>query len=138
MVMTRRIDPNAIGYRTLEEALAAQAELKERKRREKAAATEQRKAARAAEAQARRDARKAEKLARAKELADAGNGGITTVARSLKPGESYVATQYKATSQVSALLNRLYVEHAQRYRSEVVRDIITGEGVIGVLITRVA
>ncbi len=119
-------DPNAKTYPTYADALAAAQ-----------AAKEKRKADKAAEVRARRDARNAERLARAKELAERGKGGFTPVIRALDVGESFTATQYTKTSQVSAALARIYIATGQDYTSEVVPNLITGEGAGGVKVTRI-
>ncbi len=138
MGMTRNIPPGAIGYKTREEAIEAWNKIKADKKAAKAAESAQRKADRAAKVKAEREARQVAELERARQAADRGQGGVAAVVRALKPGESYVACQYKSTTQVSALLARLWIKNAQRYTSEVVRDLVTGDGVIGVRITRIA
>ncbi len=149
MGMTRSIPPGAIGYKTREEAVAAWNKLKADKKAAKAAETAARREARKAEtakraaerkeaARAAREAGAAVELARARELADRGEGGIAAVVKALAVGESYVAKRYTDTRKVSATLARIYVKTGMQFESSIARDIITGEGVIGVRITRVA
>lgn len=116
------LDPNARTYKTEAEALATH----------KAA-----KAARATERERARAATKAERAARRATLKAERGEGPTEAVKRLGVGQSVTLTKYRTTGQLSSTLNGLFVRVGQRYTSTVARDLIDGETVIGVTVSRV-
>lgn len=106
----------------------ADAEAKMLRREAKAAAAKARDAKRAERAK-----RIAAQSARAAEMRAIGPAGRIAA---LAVGESVTLTQYRATAQVSSSVRSVYVRTGQRYTSAIARDLLTGESVIGVTVTR--
>lgn len=104
-------------------------EAKTRVREDKAAAAKIRETRRT-----ERASRIAARAARIAEVrATSPSGRITALA----VGESVTLTGYKTTPQISASIRHVYVRTGQRYTSALARDMLTGESVIGVTVTRV-
>lgn len=87
--------------------------------------------------------RKAERLARAERLtanrAARGPRPIDILA-ALAVGASHLfpAPKYRATTQVSSLLRSAWLKTGAKFTSSLARDILTGETVAGVRVTRVS
>lgn len=56
--------------------------------------------------------------------------------RALTVGASVLFTEYRTTPQVSSSVNQIQARTGQRYTSAIARDLLTGETVIGVRVTR--
>lgn len=54
----------------------------------------------------------------------------------LKVGESLTLAGYQQTTKVSSYIRNAYVKTGGRYTSALARDMLTGETVIGVTVTR--
>lgn len=54
----------------------------------------------------------------------------------LAVGASHTFANYRSTAQVSASLRASYIRTGQRYTSALARDLLTGETVTGVTVTR--
>jgi hypothetical protein len=92
----------------------------------------QRRADRAAR-KVRRDAAKVETAARR-----AANPRPADTLNALAVGVSHTFPQYKSTTQVSSAIRSAWIKNGYRYASKLARDLLTGENVIGVTVTRVS
>lgn len=83
-------------------------------------------------------AEKAAKVAKAARRAEVAKPGPGTAARikGLAVGASVTLAGYKRTTQVSSAIRRAYVDTGARYTSALAHDLLTGETVTGVTVTR--
>lgn len=89
----------------------------------------------AAEAAAKKAQRERREAMAARRRETRANGPKARIV-ALAVGASVTLTGYKKTTQVSSAMAAAYIETGGRYRSELARDLLTGETVIGVTVTR--
>jgi hypothetical protein len=82
------------------------------------------------------EARRADKAAQTARRAEVTRVGPSATLATLAVGASHTFPQYKTTGQLSSALRGAYVRTGKRYSSKVARDLLTGETVIGVTVTR--
>lgn len=80
----------------------------------------------------------ADKAARAARSGEVRRVGPSAAIGALGVGASVTFSQYKKTGQLSSALRGAYIRTGHRYTSAIARDMLTGETVIGVTVTRTA
>ena len=78
----------------------------------------------------------ADRLARAARYSEGRKAGPSAIIDTLAVGASHTFNQYTKTGQLSSATRGAYIRTGKRYTSALARDLLTGESVIGVTVTR--